>query len=198
VLISVSDDGAIARGRFTVATSIVSDVSCELTGVTHEGQVRQKILDAVADLSGYVRVTLHGALGPDVDLRLQDFEQLRPPNLDALVVQFGSVSVALSDDYGLLANEQTVRGQFVRDVLAADSLTDDQRHQVLVTGLRALNERVRRVGGALMRIRSVTAHAFGPLRNKTLTFADGMTVVVGDNESAKSSWQRGHLRRAVR
>jgi hypothetical protein len=39
-----------------------------------------------------------------------------------------------------------------------------------------------------MRIRSVTAHAFGPLRNETLALADGMTVVVGDNESAKSSW----------
>lgn len=39
-----------------------------------------------------------------------------------------------------------------------------------------------------MRIHSVTAHAFGPLKQDTLTFADGMTVVVGDNESAKSSW----------
>lgn len=39
-----------------------------------------------------------------------------------------------------------------------------------------------------MRIRSVTAHAFGPLREETLEFAEGMTVVVGDNESGKSSW----------
>jgi predicted ATP-dependent endonuclease of OLD family len=39
-----------------------------------------------------------------------------------------------------------------------------------------------------MRIRKVTAHAFGPLVGETLEFADGMTVVVGDNESAKSSW----------
>jgi len=39
-----------------------------------------------------------------------------------------------------------------------------------------------------MRIRSVTAHAFGPLHGETLELAEGMTVVVGDNESAKSSW----------
>jgi len=39
-----------------------------------------------------------------------------------------------------------------------------------------------------MRIRSVTAQAFGPLADETLQLADGMTVVVGDNESAKSSW----------
>ena len=39
-----------------------------------------------------------------------------------------------------------------------------------------------------MRIRSVTAHAFGPLAGETMRFADGMTVVVGDNESTKSTW----------
>ncbi len=39
-----------------------------------------------------------------------------------------------------------------------------------------------------MRIESVTAHAFGPLKGETLEFAPGMTVIVGDNESAKSSW----------
>lgn len=39
-----------------------------------------------------------------------------------------------------------------------------------------------------MWIRSVTAHAFGPLHNETLDLAEGMTVLVGENESAKSSW----------
>jgi hypothetical protein len=39
-----------------------------------------------------------------------------------------------------------------------------------------------------MLIRAVTAVAFGPLATERLTFADGMTVVFGPNESAKSSW----------
>ena len=39
-----------------------------------------------------------------------------------------------------------------------------------------------------MHIDSVTAHAFGPLVGESLNFAPGMTVVVGDNESAKTSW----------
>jgi recombinational DNA repair ATPase RecF len=39
-----------------------------------------------------------------------------------------------------------------------------------------------------MRIRKVTAHAFGPLSGQTLELAAGMTVIAGDNESAKSSW----------
>ena len=38
-----------------------------------------------------------------------------------------------------------------------------------------------------MRIRSVTVHVFGPLHVETLELAEGMTVIVGDNESAKSS-----------
>ncbi len=39
-----------------------------------------------------------------------------------------------------------------------------------------------------MWVRSVTAHAFGPLAGQTLELAEGLTVVHGPNESAKSSW----------
>jgi len=39
-----------------------------------------------------------------------------------------------------------------------------------------------------MRVNDVTASAFGPLIGESLSFAPGMTVVVGDNESAKSTW----------
>ena len=141
VLVTIADDGAITRQRLPTATSTVGDIDVDITGVTHAGQARQKVLDALADLSGHVRVTLHGALGPDVDLRAADIDAACPANLEALVTRFGSLTVALTDDYEQLATEQTVRGQFVRDVLAADTLSDDQRHRVLLTGLRALDER---------------------------------------------------------
>ncbi len=39
-----------------------------------------------------------------------------------------------------------------------------------------------------MRIESVRIIAFGPLAEQTLEFAPGLTVVVGENESAKSTW----------
>jgi DNA repair protein SbcC/Rad50 len=39
-----------------------------------------------------------------------------------------------------------------------------------------------------MWIRQVIAHAFGPFKGDTLHLAEGMTVVVGDNEAGKSSW----------
>ena len=39
-----------------------------------------------------------------------------------------------------------------------------------------------------MHIESVTAHGFGPLSGQTLGLAPGFTVIVGGNESGKSSW----------
>lgn len=39
-----------------------------------------------------------------------------------------------------------------------------------------------------MWIESVTAHAFGPLTGDRLELAPGLTVVIGPNESAKSTW----------
>ena len=39
-----------------------------------------------------------------------------------------------------------------------------------------------------MRFESVTAHAFGGLRNETLELAPGMNVVYGPNEAGKSTW----------
>ncbi len=39
-----------------------------------------------------------------------------------------------------------------------------------------------------MRIRSVRIRSFGPFSDQTLDLSQGMTVIVGDNESGKSSW----------
>ena len=139
VLLTVAEDGSVTRERHVVATTVVSDVSADLTGITHSSQVADRVLEAVEGLSGVVRVTLTGEVGPDVDLRLRDVESLSVPHLDGLVPRLGRVSV--SYDFGRLQEEQTVRGQFVRDVLADSHLSDDQRRRVLVTGLRALDGR---------------------------------------------------------
>jgi len=139
VLVSVAADGSVVRERHHVATSAVSDVTVDLTGLTHSGQVADRLLKEVAGLSGVVRATLCGELGPDADLRLRDLAALPAPQLDALLPRLGQISVAY--DFERLKEEQTVRGQFVRDVLTESSLGDDQRRRVLVTGLRALDGR---------------------------------------------------------
>jgi DNA repair exonuclease SbcCD nuclease subunit len=139
VLLTVADDGSVRRERYQVAQTMVSDIPVDLTGITHSSQVTGRVKDAVAGLSGTVRVTLSGDVAPDVDLRLQDIARLNVPNLDALLPRLGRVSVAYN--IGDLQKEQTVRGQFVRDVLASRELDEDQRRRVLVTGLRALDGR---------------------------------------------------------
>jgi DNA repair protein SbcD/Mre11 len=139
VLVTVAPDGSVIRKRHRVATLAVSDVLVDLTGVTHSGHVADRVRDAVAGLSGVARVTLSGEIGPDVDLRLQDVAALPVPGLDALLPRLGQLSVAY--DLGRLKDEQTVRGQFVRDVLTDNELSDERRRRVLVTGLRALDGR---------------------------------------------------------
>jgi len=139
VLVTLAGDGAVTRERHRVAMSAVSDVTVDLTGVTHSGQITDRVLAGVTGLSGVVRVTLSGEVGTDVDLRLQDILALPVPHLDALLPRLGQISVAY--DFDRMKEEQTVRGQFVRDVVGDDKLSDDQRHRVLVTGLRALDGR---------------------------------------------------------
>lgn len=139
VLVAVADDGTVTRQRFTVATSGVHDVTVDLTGVAHAGEATDRVVEALAALTGVVRVTLRGEVGQDVDLRLADIAAARPAHLDALLPRFGSVTVAY--DIAHLKEEPTVRGQFVRDVLADTALSDDKRRKVLITGLRALDGR---------------------------------------------------------
>jgi DNA repair exonuclease SbcCD nuclease subunit len=139
VLLDVDAGGTITRQRYRIATSTVTDLTVDLTGATHSGQVETRVREAVAGLSGMVRVTLTGEVGPEVDLRLQDVEAISAPGLDALVARLGRVYVAY--DWERLREDPTVRGQFVRDVLDSPRLSEDQRRRVLVTGLRALDGR---------------------------------------------------------
>ncbi|MBB5808691.1 DNA repair exonuclease SbcCD nuclease subunit [Saccharothrix ecbatanensis] len=138
VLITVHGDGTVERERHDVSVSQVHDVTVHLDGVSHLGQVREQVIAAVAGLSGVVRVTITGEVAPDVDLRPADLATVAP-HLDALVPRLGSVRVAY--DLDSLAEEPTVRGQFVRDVRDDTSLDEATRRRVLITGLRALDGR---------------------------------------------------------
>ena len=100
--------------------------------------MRERVAACVAGLSGIVRVTLEGEVAPDVDVRTDGLDCVAP-HLDALVARLGTVRVAY--DFTALAEEATVRGQFVRDVQATADLDDDTRRRILITGLRAFDGR---------------------------------------------------------
>jgi DNA repair exonuclease SbcCD nuclease subunit len=138
VLCTVHDDGRVDRVRHDVSTGRMHDVVVDLTGAAHADEVRERVADAVAGLTGIARVTLGGDIGPDVDLCPADLASAGE-HLDALVPRLGLLGVAY--DFAALAEEQTVRGRFVRDVRADPRLDDDTRRRVLVTGLRALDGR---------------------------------------------------------
>lgn len=137
VLLTVHDDGRVDRQRHAVASTTVHDVAVDVTGVTSASEVRERAAEAVANLTGMVRLTVAGEVAPEVDLHLADLSGVGP-HLDALVPRLGRVTVGY--DIDALAVEHTVRGQFVRDVLAA-GLDEDEQRRVLVTGLRALDGR---------------------------------------------------------
>lgn len=138
VLITCVPDGTIRRERKRVAVSNVHDVEINITGCDNRQEVFERVVQALEPLSGVARVTLIGEVGTAVDLRTEDFRrQALAPRLDHLAVRF---QIGVAYDFESIAQEQTVRGQFVRDVQASD-LPEDEHLRVLVTGLRALEAR---------------------------------------------------------
>jgi DNA repair protein SbcD/Mre11 len=136
VLVTVEADGTVQRTRYDVAGGRVHEIRVDVTGATGTADVRDRVAAAVADRHGVVRVTLHGALAPAVDLA--DLDGIGP-HLDGVVLREGALEVAA--DLDALAAERTVRGQFVRDVRADPALDEDTRRRVLRAGLRALDGR---------------------------------------------------------
>ena len=137
VLITVAPDGSVTRDRRPVAVSHVHDVAVALDDAAHAEDVRQLVGAALAELDGFVRLTLEGELGPLVQLDLRELARLGS-HLDGLVVRPGRLAVGY--DLDSIGAESTIRGQFVRD--AGEEVGDpDLRRRVILTGLRALESR---------------------------------------------------------
>ncbi len=139
VLVTVADDGTVRRTRYDVAGGRVHEVRVDVTGAVRAAEVRDRVAAAVADRQGVVRVTLHGALAPAVDLADLADLQGTAPHLEGLVLREGVLDVGA--DLDAVAAERTVRGQFVRDVRSDPALDEDTRRRVLRVGLRALDGR---------------------------------------------------------
>ena len=137
VIATVATDGTVARERRSVRTTELCDVEVDLTGCASAHEARARVAAMLAGQTGAARITLTGELAADADLMPRDLEDAAPW-LEALVVRAGAIRAAY--DVDAIAQEATVRGQFVRDVRAAE-LPEDERRRVLITGLRALDGR---------------------------------------------------------
>ena len=137
VVVTVTPDGQVSRDWQSVAAYQVHDIVVDVTGCTSREGIRSLVAAKVQGQTGSARVALIGELHADVDLSLGDLAYERG-TLDALVLHADELRIAY--DVERLSQEQTVQGQFVRDVRAAD-LDPETRQRVLVTGLRALHGR---------------------------------------------------------
>lgn len=138
VLVRINGRGEIERERRCVAVTELDDRTLDVSGCTHQQQIREMVMAELDGRRGFVRLTLHGEVGPDVDLRWPDLETSFA-HLDGVQVRLGALRPRY--DIDRLAKEPTVRGQFVRDVLAADDLSEEERDRILSMGLRALDSR---------------------------------------------------------
>lgn len=137
VLAIVGDDGLITREYRRVAISEVHDLIIDVTGCSSQQDVRERVSERLTGLSGAVRVTLEGELGPEAELSLPDLGEIAP-NLDGLAIRPGLLRIGY--DMDRISGEETVAGQFVRDVRAS-GLPLEVMNRILVTGLRALQGR---------------------------------------------------------
>lgn len=134
VIATVEADGRVVRERRGVAVTTVHDLDLDVTNCTTRQQVRDRLEQRVAGLSGLARLTVQGDLEPNVDLLEGDLRAVMDA-FDAVQIVNGDIRPA--DDVEAIRQEQTVRGQFVRDVLEKGLPADEER-RVLATGLRAL------------------------------------------------------------
>ncbi len=138
VVVDVHDDGTVDRDWHVVARSYVADIELDVTGCASSHDAIERARAELAGRQGAVRLTVSGELAPEAELDLDDLAHVAP-HLEAVVVRRGRLHVAY--DLAAIAAEPTVRGQFVADVLADESLTQDERERTIVVGLRALDGR---------------------------------------------------------
>jgi DNA repair exonuclease SbcCD nuclease subunit len=134
VLVTVRPDGYVQTERHVVARTAVHDITVDVTGCVSSQDVRDRLLEALAGLSGCVRATLCGEVGPDADIQPEALARVAS-GLDAFVVRVADLRHTY--DLDAILREATIRGQFARDVERAD-LPDNDRRRVLDMGLRAL------------------------------------------------------------
>ena len=130
MLVSVAGDGAVSRQVHPVVENPWHDVVVRVSGARQAEEIREQVHAALLPLDGIVRVTVSGEVAPGADLSRLDLDGLGR-HLDALVLR--PLQLSTGDDLAALAAEPTVRGHFIRDVLASE-LSEREQQQVLQHG----------------------------------------------------------------
>ena len=94
-------------------------------------------MERTQGLDGVLRLTIEGELAPTLDLEEKALHDTLG-EFDAVQVRIGSLQFGY--DIDSIRQEQTVRGEFVNNVLD-EGLEPDEERRILITGLRALDGR---------------------------------------------------------
>lgn len=142
VVVDVGAEGGVHRDWRTVSATPWHDVDVDVTGCETVDECVARARQALVGRSGVVRLTVGGELPPEVplmperDLTPEALGAGSPETCEAVVVRSGALHAAV--DAEAVARQETVAGQFVRDVRADASLDETTRQRVLLVGLRAL------------------------------------------------------------
>ena len=115
----------------------VHDLELDVTGLTTQQQIHDRLEAEASSLSGFARLTVRGEIASTIDIHEGDLRD-RLNSFDAVQIVFGDLRPTYNMES--IRQEPTVRGQFVRDVLDSD-LAEEEKRRVVVTGLRALDGR---------------------------------------------------------
>lgn len=145
VIVELSSEGTLARTRHSMACSAFHDLDLDVSGALTLEDLQERLRAAIdpawtEDVNGptVVRASLRGEIHQDMDVRGDDLASA-VTGVDALLVDLAGLRPAY--DIEAIKEQPTVRGQFVRDVLASEELEESQKQRVLLVGLRALDGR---------------------------------------------------------
>ena len=136
IVATISPDGRITRERHRVAVTEVHDLEFDVTGLTTQQQILDRV-EKASTVGGFARLTVKGEIASTIDIHEGDLRH-RLNSFEAVQIVFGDLRPTYNME--AIRREPTVRGQFVRDVLDSD-LAEDEKRRVVVTGLRALDGR---------------------------------------------------------
>ena len=109
----------------------------DITGARHTGEVEYRAAAKLADISSedLVRLELIGAYKPEVSYDTEALERKFSSRFYHFEVKDSSRMEIDKEDY---KNDKTLKGEFIRMVMADDSLSTEERDRIISCGLHAL------------------------------------------------------------
>ena len=132
------EDNKINSKFIPFASRTYYEVDIDLTGITEKNEIENKIENSIKDIpnTSLVKIVLGG-----------DAEIGEERDIDYLTKKFENrfYFLKIKDkptrkiDYMKYQNDKSLKGEFIRLVLAQESLTDEEKSKIISTGIRALS-----------------------------------------------------------